>query len=254
MAKKNETTETQTNTKPASKKKKTSQEYDEQSIRLLKGADRVRLRPAVIFGSDGIEGCEHAFFEILSNSVDEAREGYGDLITVTVYNDRSIEVEDRGRGIPLGYNEEEQRYNWDLIFCELYAGGKYDNTKSGNYEFSLGTNGLGACATQYASEYMDVRSYKNGSVSSISFKKGNVCSELTVEPLSGKEINRTGTVIRWRPDLEVFTSIDLRRDNISSVVHKQAIVNAGVTFKLRWQNEDGTFTEENHTYANGITD
>jgi len=240
--------------KAAGSKKRSSKEYGDQSIRALKGADRVRKRPSVIFGSDGLEGCEHAFFEILSNSVDEAREGFGDIITVTAYNDRSIEVEDHGRGIPLGYNETEQKYNWELVFCELYAGGKYDNNNGGSYGYSLGMNGLGACATQYASEYMDVHSYKNGEVSSISFKKGKPCTALTVEALSGREANRTGTVIRWKPDIEVFTSIDIPRESFSTTIHKQAVVNAGITFRFRWQNEDGSFENEEYLYENGIQD
>ena len=128
------------------------QEYNEQSISSLKGEDRVRKRPAVIFGSDGIEGCEHSFFEILSNSIDEYREGFGKQINVTVKRDKSLLVEDFGRGVPLDWNEKEGRYNWELVYCELYAGGKYRNTSGGAYEFSLGLNGLGACATQYASE------------------------------------------------------------------------------------------------------
>ena len=111
--------------------------YGNESILSLKGADRVRLRPSVIFGSDGLEGCCHSFFEILSNSIDEAREGYGNVIEVTLYSDNSIEVTDYGRGIPLDYNPIEKRYNWELVFCELYAGGKYKNLTGGNYEFSL---------------------------------------------------------------------------------------------------------------------
>jgi DNA gyrase subunit B len=130
--------------------------YDNVSISSLKGAERVRLRPGVSFGSDGLEGCQHAVFEILSNSIDEAREGYGKEILVTKYTDGSIQVEDQGRGIPVDFNEREGRFNWELVFCELYAGGKYKNAEDGSYEFSLGLNGLGLCATQYASEYMDV--------------------------------------------------------------------------------------------------
>ena len=103
------------------------QTYGNDSIKSLKGADRVRLRPAVIFGSDGLDGCEHAIFEILSNSIDEARQGYGKEITVTRYADHSVEVEDHGRGIPVDYNKREERYNWELVFCEMYAGGKYNN-------------------------------------------------------------------------------------------------------------------------------
>ncbi|MBQ9116210.1 MAG: DNA topoisomerase, partial [Clostridia bacterium] len=234
--------------------KKPAKEYNDQSIRALKGPDRVRKRPAVIFGSDGLEGCEHAFFEILSNSVDEAREGFGKLIEVTAYNDLSIEVEDFGRGIPLGYNDTEKRYNWELVFCELYAGGKYDNNKNGSYGYSLGLNGLGACATQYASEYMDVRSYKNGEVSSISFKKGFPVTELTVEELPTRGASRTGTVIRWKPDLEVFNSITIPREHFSTTIHKQAVVNAGVTFRFKWQNDDGSFETEEYLYENGILD
>lgn len=235
-------------------KKTKTKEYGEQSIRSLKGADRVRKRPAVIFGSDGLEGCEHAFFEILSNAVDEAREGFGKVITVTAFNDRSIEVEDHGRGIPLGYNSEEQKYNWELVFCELYAGGKYDNNKNGSYGYSLGLNGLGACATQYASEYMNVRSCKDGSVSEISFEKGKPCSELKVTPLPEKEAKKNGSTIRWKPDIEVFTEIDIPREHFSSTIHKQAVVNPGITFKFRWQEDDGKFSEEEYIYENGIKD
>ena len=240
--------------KTVSGKKRASSDYGEESIRALKGPDQVRKRPAVIFGSYDLVGCEHSFFEILSNSVDEAREGFGDVITVTAYNDRSIEIEDHGRGIPLGWNEVEKKYNWELIFCELYAGGKYDNNKNGSYSLSLGLNGLGACATQFSSEYMDVRSYRNGSVSSISFKKGFACTELKVEPLTGRDVNRTGTVIRWKPDIEVFTAIDIQKEKFSTTMHKQAVVNAGITFRFKWQNEDGTFTSEEYLYENGIQD
>ena len=170
---------------------KTAKQYGNDSISALKGPDRVRKRPAVIFGSDGLDGCEHSFFEILSNAVDEAREGHGTVITVTVFNDLSIEVDDRGRGVPLGYNEKEGRYNWDLIFCEMYAGGKYENNKGdAAYEYSLGLNGLGACATQYASEYMTVASYDGNEVHTISFAKGEPTSELTSTLLSSKTFTR----------------------------------------------------------------
>ncbi len=250
----NEVTESGNVKKEATAKAKKNKEYGEQSIKSLKGAERVRKRPAVIFGSDGLDGCEHAFFEILSNSVDEAREGFGSVIDITAYNDGSIEVEDRGRGIPLAYNEAEGRYNWELIFCELYAGGKYDNNKNGSYGYSLGLNGLGACATQYASEYMHVRSYKDGNVSEISFAHGEPASDLSVTPLPEKSAGRTGTSIRWKPDIAVFTSIDIPREHFSETIHKQAVVNSGITFRFRWQEEDGGFSEEEYYYEHGITD
>ena len=230
------------------------QTYGNDSISSLKGADRVRKRPAVIFGSDGLEGCEHAVFEILSNAIDEAREGFGDLITLTYYEDRSIEVADFGRGCPMDWNPNEKRYNWELVFCELYAGGKYKNADGGDYEYSLGLNGLGSCATQYASEYMDVTVWRDGNKYSLHFKKGKPCGkkgqELTVEPADRK---KTGTTIRWRPDKEVFTDIDIPDEYFDDVLHRQAVVNAGVTFRLRIE-RGGRFDTKDYCYQNGIID
>ncbi len=235
-------------------KKETPKQYNDQSIKALKGADRVRKRPGVIFGSDGLEGCQHSFFEILSNSVDEAREGHGNEITVTAYNDLSICVDDHGRGVPLGYNEAEGRWNWDLIYCELYAGGKYDNNNGDSaYEFSLGLNGLGACATQYSAEYMDVCSYDGSNESKISFRRGEPVTELMVRPLEKKE-RRTGTVIRWRPDLEVFTDIRIPHEFFKETMRRQSVVNPGICFTLRLQQDDGSFEEQKFLYENGISD
>ena len=233
-------------------KTKAKEEYNEQSIRMLKGADRVRKRPAVIFGSDGLEGCQHTFLEILANSVDEAREGYGNRILVTVKRDHEISVEDFGRGVPLGYNETENRYNWELIFCELYAGGKYDNNDEGGaYEYSLGLNGLGACATQYSSEYMQVASYNGKQVSEIHFKKGEVASELSVRDIERADKKKTGTVITWKPDLEVFTDIRIPKEFFESTLRRQAVVNGGIRFVLNYEGEAGVETSE-YFYENGI--
>ncbi len=234
---------------------KKPQQYDDRSIRALKGADRVRKRPAVIFGSDGLEGCEHSYFEILSNSVDEAREGHGNEILTVLYRDKSIKVDDHGRGVPLGYNEKEQRWNWDLIYCELYAGGKYDNNNgSSAYEYSLGLNGLGACATQYSSEFMDVYSYDGKTERHIAFKKGEPLTGQLEERELDKREKRTGTVIHWRPDTDVFTDINITPERISEMLHRQAVVNAGISFVFRYENEDKTFTEEKFLYENGISD
>ncbi len=240
---------------PQNDTNKKPQQYDDRSIRALKGADRVRKRPAVIFGSDGLEGCEHSYFEILSNSVDEAREGHGNEILTVLYRDHSIKVDDHGRGVPLGYNEKEQRWNWDLIYCELYAGGKYDNNNGASaYEFSLGLNGLGACATQYSSEFMDVYSYDGKTERHIAFKKGEpVTGQLEERELDKRE-KRTGTVIHWRPDSEVFTDINITPERISEILHRQAVVNAGISFVFRYENEDKSFSEEKFLYENGISD
>ena len=229
--------------------------YGDQSISALKGADRVRKRPGVIFGSDGLDGCEHSYFEILSNSVDEAREGHGNEIITTLYKDKSIKVDDHGRGVPLGYNQKEERWNWDLIYCELYAGGKYDNNGGGSaYEFSLGLNGLGACATQYTAEFMEVYSYDGAYERHISFRKGNpVTGILEERPLERRE-KRTGTVIHWRPDKEVFSDINIPADHIRDILRRQAVVNAGISFVLHEELEDGSFTDDKYFYENGISD
>jgi len=230
-----------------------AQAYGNQSISALKGADRVRKRPAVIFGSDGLEGCEHCAFEILSNAVDEAKEGYGDRIVMTVWRDHSMQVEDYGRGVPLGWNEKEGKYNWELVYCELYAGGKYNNSEKSAYEYSLGLNGLGACATQYASSYMDVYSYTGNTLSEIHFKRGEPCSELIVTELSRKD-RRTGTVVKWLPDLEVFTDIAISKEYFLTTLKKQAVVNAGVTFVLEYEEENGQMQSTEFLYPNGIAD
>ncbi len=224
--------------------------YDNSSISQLKGADRVRKRPAVIFGSDGIEGCEHSMFEILSNSIDEAREGFGNTIRLTRFKDNSIEVEDFGRGIPVEYNEREKRYNWELVFCELYAGGKYTNNSGGNYEYSLGLNGLGACATQYSSEYMDVEVLRDGYKFNLHFEKGENVGGLEKTEFRHRH---TGTKIRWKPDLKVFTEIDIPIENYKSTLKRQAVVNSGIKFVFRNETADG-FEEYEYFYENGIVD
>ena len=227
--------------------------YDNESISSLKGADRVRKRPGVIFGSDGLEGCEHAVFEILSNAIDEARGGHGKLITVTRFADRSIQVEDQGRGCPVDWNEKEGRYNWELVFCELYAGGKYDNENSENYEFSLGLNGLGSCATQYASRYMDVTVWGDGKEYRLHFERGEIVGKLEVSEQTGNK-KRTGTTIRWLPDLDVFTDIDIPVDYYRDVMRRQAVVNAGVTFRLKNETAAGKYETEEFVYEHGIED
>lgn len=231
-------------------KKARSAGYGNESISALKGADRVRKRPGVIFGSDGLGGCQHAVFEILSNAIDEAREGHGNKIIVTRFADKSIQVEDFGRGCPVDYNLSEGRYNWELVFCELYAGGKYGNADGESYEYSLGLNGLGSCATQYASEYMDVTIWRDGKKYSLRFEKGENIGGLSSEPFAQK---RTGSLIRWRPDLDVFTDINIPLEYFQDVLKKQAVVNAGVTFVLKDQ-ADGKLDTYEYKYENGILD
>ena len=225
--------------------------YGNESISSLKGADRVRKRPGVIFGSDGLEGCEHSVFEILSNAIDEAREGHGDLIILTRYQDHSIEVEDFGRGCPVDWNEKEQKFNWELVFCELYAGGKYNTNDGDNYEYSLGLNGLGSCATQYASEYFDAVIHRDGFEYTLHFERGENVGGLQKVPYSGR---KTGSKFHWKPDLQVFTDIDIPTDYFLDVMKRQAVVNAGVTFRFRNQIGSTSFETHEFRYENGIVD
>lgn len=217
--------------------------YDNNSISMLKGAERVRKRPGVIFGSDDIEGCIHGFFEIVSNSTDEAKTGHGDRIEVIRFTDGSIQVKDYGRGVPMDWNESEGRYNWELCFCELYAGGKYSDA---NYDYSLGLNGLGAAATQYASEWFDVTSVRDGFEYSMHFEKGDPAGELVKKKVRGRP---TGTIQRWKPDTEVFTEIDIPLERFKEILKQQAIVNAGITYSLHDEQTGEDFT---YLYPEGI--
>lgn len=226
------------------------QDYGNDSISMLKGADRVRKRPAVIFGSDGLDGCEHSIFEVISNSIDEAREGYGNKIIITHFRNNEIEVEDFGRGCPVDYNNNEKRYNWELVYCELYAGGKYDAAAE-SYEYSLGLNGLGLCSTQYSSEFMDVEVIRDGFKYDLHFEKGNNVGGLKKEPCKKKQ---TGTKTRWRPDLEVFTDINVTDEFFCDILKRQAIVNPNILFVFRSENEAGGFNEQEFFYESGITE
>ena len=217
--------------------------YGNESISSLKGADRVRKRPGVIFGSDNIDGCAHSFFEILSNSTDEAKAGNGDRIEIIRFKDGSIQVKDYGRGVPMDYNKAEGRYNWELVYDELYAGGKF--ASDGTYDFSLGLNGLGAAATQYASEYFDVTSVRDGYEYSMHFEHG-----IPVGELKKKKTNEhTGTTQKWKPDIDVFTEIIIPVETFLSVLKEQAVVNAGITYVF-YDEESDTTTE--FCYPDGI--
>ena len=227
-----------------------SAEYGNESISSLKGADRVRNRPSVIFGSDGLDGCQHSIFEILSNSIDEAREGHGDKIVVTKYQDNSIEIEDFGRGIPVDFNVNEDKFNWELVFCELYAGGKYKNNEAESYEYSLGLNGLGLCATQYASEYMDVEIYRDGTKFNLHFEHGENIGGLLKDKSTRKQ---TGSKIRWKPDLQVFTDINVPLEYFLDTIKRQAVVNAGLLFVIRNQLDKG-YENFEFRYPEGIAD
>lgn len=203
--------------------------YGNMSISSLKDEQQVRQRPAVIFGTNDAQGCGHAVFEIIANSIDEAREGYGNRIEVTITPDNEITVSDNGRGVPMDWNENEQKFNWELVFCTLYASGKYNTD---NYSVSLGLNGLGATATQYASEYMEVTSLREGKKYVMKFEKGKPIGKMQVtSDTSGK----TGTTIKFKPDKEVFTSIDLPPEFYLDKIRRQAMLHSGISFMVKYK-------------------
>ena len=219
--------------------------YSNESIKSLRPVEAIRFRPGVMLGSADINGCMHAVFEILSNSVDEARAGYGTEIVFTIHHDLSITIEDHGRGIPLDWNEPEQKYNWELCYCTLYSGGKYLND---NYQYSLGLNGLGAMACQCSSAWFDVESRRDGKIYRMHFEKGEPVGELKVQRDKTKP-QQTGTSQTWLPDLEVFTEIDIPKEAVEEMLKTQAVVNAGLRFVFS-DERDGT--KEEFCYPEGI--
>lgn len=201
-----------------------SRSYDNNAIRQRKGADRIRLAPAAMLGSNGLDGAKHTVIEIVGNVTDEKLAGYGDKMDISLYEDGSISVRDYGRGVPLGWNEVEKQWNYFLIYEELFAGGKYDKNqdilkdidernawdsfKLTDYPYliSIGLNGLGAAATQFTSEFFTVISYRDGKASRMDFKKGyHVLDELQISDTT----EPNGTFIHWKPDIEVFTDVNI---------------------------------------------
>lgn len=199
-------------------------QYDDNSIRKRKGADRIRLAPAAMLGSNGLDGAKHTVIEIVGNVTDEKLAGHGDKMELTLHEDGSISIRDYGRGVPLGWNDVEKEWNYFLVYEELFAGGKYDKNqdvlkeideknlwssfKITDYPYliSIGLNGLGAASTQFASEFFTVISYRDGKASRMDFKKGyHTLEELQVEDTT----EPSGTYIHWKPDIEVFTDVNI---------------------------------------------
>lgn len=223
-----------------------SSEYNNESIVVLKDEQRVRQKPEVMLGSRNLAACEHAVFEVIANSADEARLGYGKEIIITRFEDDSIEVLDFGRGIPVDYNKREKEYNWKLIFIEMFAGGKYSGDG-----YTLGTNGVGLSAVQCASEYMEAEIKRDGFRYCLKFKEGRPVGKMLKEEYKGKD---TGTRIKFRLDLKVFTDIDSVKipvEDLEIILKRQAAVNPGTVFVLRVEN-GGSFEEHKFCYKDGI--
>ena len=196
--------------------------YDIDSLKKLKGAEPIRKRPASMLGSGGLDGAKHTFWEIVGNTLDEISSGYGDQIEVKYYpEDGSISVRDFGRGVPLTWSEKEQDWGWSMVYNTLYAGGKMDDPKTvligfddwNNFKFSdysylasIGLNGVGAACSQFTSEYFDVVSYRDGKEYSMHFEKGYPAWE---ELHVSEQSQPNGTFVKWKPDSEVFTDVNI---------------------------------------------
>ena len=196
--------------------------YDIDSLKKLKGAEPIRKRPASMLGSGGLDGAKHTFWEIVGNALDEISSGYGDRIEVKYYpEDGSISVRDFGRGVPLTWSEKEEDWGWSMVYNTLYAGGKMDDPKTvligfddwNNFKFSdysylasIGLNGVGAACSQFTSEYFDVVSYRDGKEYSMHFEKGYPAWE---ELHVSEQSQPNGTFVKWKPDSEVFTDVNI---------------------------------------------
>jgi len=227
--------------------------YSNDSISVSEGPDTLRKRPATMLGTDDERGAFHTIWEVLANANDEANDGFSDSTKITVFNDGSVEVEDKGRGVPMGWNPKVKKYNYILIFCTLFASGKGD---SSNYKNSAGLNGVGATAAQFTSEYMDVVSVRDEAVEvakdsdgnplykqvrtryEMHFKKGRPVGELKVD----ENVNLdTGTVIKFKPDIEVFRGADsvvLPLETVLDRVRRDAMLIPNCKFTVKYMDRE----------------
>lgn len=213
--------------------------YGDTSIQNNEGPKGLRKRPATLLGTGGLSGCVHAIFEIVSNSVDEYREGYGDVITVTVDDDNSVTVEDRGRGVPMDWNSKANKYNWDLVFNTLYASGKGSGSA---YSTSEGLNGVGCTAAQYTSDYMEVsvvRESDDGRLMryEMSFKDGYPVGELRKKDITGSNVH-TGTKVKFRPSASVFNVNNVESYSYSNRLRKKAMTTPGLKIVLKYKGDE----------------
>ncbi|MER2007171.1 MAG: toprim domain-containing protein [Psychrobacillus sp.] len=223
--------------------------YNEDSMKSLGILGGVRAKPASI----GLEGNNHTFLEILANSIDEARAGYGRIIRVYKNVDASVTIRDYGRGVPMGMNSEGE-YVYDKVFNELWAGGKYDNNEEGggSYEDSLGTNGVGATGTNYTSDFLTVYSFKPEGTYFVRYEKGIEVEGSYNFTKQKNDDDTIGTEITWRPSSECFRGKgEIDDEYIETTLADQSIVNGGL--KFIFENEKTGEVKEFY-YENGIAD
>ena len=207
---------------------KTSTEYSESSIRVLKGLEPVKQRPGMYTRTDNPL---HIIQEVLDNAADEALAGYGKKIKVVLHLDGSVSIEDDGRGIPFGLHPEENAPVIELVFTRLHAGGKFDKGKGGAYSFSGGLHGVGVSVTNALSTRLEATSYREGQVASLVFSGGDVIEQLVTRK-SGEGDRKQGTTVRAWPDAKYFESSALPMNELTHLLRSKAVLMPGVTVTL----------------------
>ena len=219
--------------------------YTADDIHIMKGLEGVRKRPAMYIGSSNAAGLHHLVWEIVDNAVDEALSGYGKTIEVTIHSDGSLSVLDEGRGIPCGINKETGRPAVEIVFTELHAGGKFN---SAVYKSAAGLHGVGAAVTNALSEWLDVQVFQNGNIYHLRFEQGGKLKQkLEVIGQSKKH----GTFVRFKPDKQIFSTVDFKWDTIANHLQESAFLMKGVRFVLR---EEKTGQEQEFLYEKGLVE
>ena len=217
-----------------------AQSYNSKDIVILEGLDAVRLRPGMYIGTTGVKGMHHLLWEIVDNSIDEIANGFGDKITITMHTDNSITVKDNGRGIPVDKHPTLKVSGVQVVFTQLHAGGKFNNS---NYSYSGGLHGVGASVTNALSEWLKVEVCREGYRYQMQFKcvkkgKDKVVGGVPVAPLQCMgETKDTGTTVTFKPDTKIFKDCVFDVETISKRVRELAFLNKGITIELINENE-----------------
>lgn len=227
----------------------------------LKGSQSIRIRPSVVLGSDGIRGVQQTLFEIVTNAIDRWKDGYGDKVEIIRHKDNSYTIKDFADGLPCLWNEKSQAFNWDLALCTLNSGDNYKQSNS--LTGKLGNFGLGLTSSQFSSEYMNVIIRKEKVKYTLKFKEGRVVNKETGEFIKEddnrhctkeenelvllQEVNNdgyTGTEINYKPDLRVFTDINIDTNWIQTKLKRQAMINNGISLEFTDELNDLKITYE----------
>ncbi len=222
---------------------KAAQGYTAENIEVLSELEGIRKRPGVYIGSTNSTGLHHLVWEIVDNSIDEAVNGYGNKITVTIHKDGSVQVDDEGRGLPVDIHQQTGMPAVQLIFTALHAGGKF-NSKA--YSTSAGLHGMGATVTNALSEWLEVTVYRGGSIYRISFEKGGVLK--TPLEVIGKT-NKHGSSVRFKPDASIFTTTEFKWDTIYNHLQESSFLAKKVHFILK---DERTSLQHEFYYENGL--